>query len=92
MANATDLKHRPPFVPVLRPRPPVKISRQGPERPFVIAVSIDENGSYVVPECFPALPAEELEQMLADVNATNNFATFVSRARRGFVAMAEAGL
>lgn len=58
----------------------------------MIAVSIDENGRYVVPECFPALPAEEFDQMLADVNETNNFAQFVSRARRGFVAMAEAGL
>eukprot|EP00752_Nemacystus_decipiens_P007822 g6987.t1 len=69
-----------------------QISRQEPERPFVIAVSIDESGRYVVPECFPALPAEEMDQMLADVNESNKFAQFVSRARRGFVAMAAAGL
>ncbi|CAN0079212.1 unnamed protein product [Pylaiella littoralis] len=69
-----------------------QISRQEPERPFVIAVSIDQNGRYVVPECFPSLPTEKFDDMLADVNETNDFAKFVSRARRGFVAMAEAGL
>lgn len=58
----------------------------------MIAVSIDEEGRYIVPECFPALPAEEFDRMLTDVNETNNFAKFVSRARRAFVAMAEAGL
>lgn len=58
----------------------------------MIAVSIDENGRYVVPECFPTLPPQEFEQMLEDVNETNDFASFVSRARRGFVALAEAGL
>lgn len=69
-----------------------KISRQEPERPFVIAVFIDDNGRYVVPECFPALPTEELDRMLVDVNESNDFAKFVSRVRRGFVSMAEAGL
>ena len=82
------------FLHSLRPTPPHtrQISRQTPQRPFVIAVTIDGDGCYVVPECFPALPAEEMEQMIADVNETNNFAKFVSRARRAFVAMAEAGL
>lgn len=38
------------------------------------------------------LPRENFERMLADVNDSNDFATFVSRVRRGFVSMAEAGL
>lgn len=58
----------------------------------MIAVSIDENGHYLVPECLPSLPTEEFDEMLADVNDTNDFAKFVSRVRRGFVTMAEAGL
>lgn len=69
-----------------------KISRTDPDRPFVIAVSIDENGLYVVPECFPTLPADEFDQMVATVNETNDFGGFVSKVRRGFVALAEAGL
>lgn len=72
--------------------PFAQISRNDPERPFVIAVYVDENGRYVVPECFPALPREDFERLLADVNDTNNFASFVSSVRRGFVALAEAGL
>ncbi|CAB1115635.1 unnamed protein product [Ectocarpus sp. CCAP 1310/34] len=69
-----------------------QISRQEPERPFVIAVFIDDNGRYVVPECFPALATEDLDRMLVDVNESNDFAKFVSRVRRRFVSMAEAGL
>ena len=37
------------------------------------------------------LPREDLRHMVANVNATNDFASFVSRVRRGFVALAEAG-
>ena len=70
----------------------LKISRTDPDRPYVIAVSIDDEGRYVVPECFPALPEEDFKRMVGDVNYTNNFASFVSRVRRGFVALAEAGL
>ncbi|CAM9604139.1 unnamed protein product [Ascophyllum nodosum] len=69
-----------------------QISRTDPDRPYVIAVSIDDEGRYVVPECFPALPEEDFKRMVGDVNYTNNFASFVSRVRRGFVALAEAGL
>lgn len=58
----------------------------------MIAVFIDDSGRYVVPECFPALPTEELDRMLVDVNESNDFAKFVSRVRRAFVSMAEAGL
>lgn len=73
-------------------RPYSQISRSDPERPFVIAVRIDENGRYAVPECIPMLPAEGFQAMLRDVNETNDFALFVSTVRRGFVALAEAGL
>lgn len=38
------------------------------------------------------LPEAEFEKMLADVNESNDFASFVSRVRRAFVALAEAGL
>lgn len=69
-----------------------QISRTDPDRPFVIAVRIDEAGRYAVPECFPMLPKNDFEQMLADVNESNDFAAFVSRVRRGFVTLADAGL
>lgn len=58
----------------------------------MIAVSIDEDGLYVIPECVPQLPSDAFDQMLADVNETNDFASLVSSVRRGFVALAEAGL
>lgn len=57
----------------------------------MIAVKVDD-GVYVVPECVPALPADQFEAMLADVNRTNDFGSFVSGVRRGFVALAEAGM
>lgn len=74
------------------PAPFGQISRADPERPFVIAVRIDEGGRYTVPECIPALPKEGFERMLRCVNETNDFGSFVSEVRRAFVRLAEAGL
>lgn len=69
-----------------------QISRNDPQRQFIIGIKVSDSGVYFAPECNPPLPAEQLEEMLAEVNRTNRFGGFVSRVRRGFVSLAEAGL
>eukprot|EP00904_Undaria_pinnatifida_P005680 jgi/Undpi1/2241/HiC_scaffold_12.g05627.m1 len=56
-----------------------QISRNDPQRQFIIGIKVSDSGVYFAPECNPPLPAEQLEEMLAEVNRTNRFGGFVSR-------------
>eukprot|EP00696_Hemimastix_kukwesjijk_P012727 gnl/Hemi2/2600_TR926_c0_g1_i1.p1 gnl/Hemi2/2600_TR926_c0_g1~~gnl/Hemi2/2600_TR926_c0_g1_i1.p1 ORF type:complete len:247 (-),score=91.87 gnl/Hemi2/2600_TR926_c0_g1_i1:198-938(-) len=58
-----------------------KVDRSNPSREFLITVLIS-NDRYEVVSCTPTVPG--LDDLLAELNATNNFAGFIHRVRAAF--------
>ncbi|CAH3177544.1 unnamed protein product [Porites lobata] len=52
------------------------------EKPFVFTVSITNQGTYSVKNCMPEV--KELDEMVQQLNSTNNFSKFVVSMRRRF--------
>jgi len=59
-----------------------QIDPADPLQPFNLIIRVEENGTYSVTACDPAI--EGLEGMLRKLNETNNLSSFISTVRRSF--------
>ena len=62
------------------------IDRKNPDRVFSFAVHIDPNDMYQVISCEP--PLANIEELVNQVNQTNDFSKFVRQTRKAFCALA----
>ena len=60
------------------------LDKSNPERPFAFTINVDDNEMYQVEECKPALPREEIDGMVREVNVSNDFGGFVRGVRKLF--------
>jgi hypothetical protein len=59
------------------------INRAEPQKQAMIAIYVDENKEYQMHACTPALPTSQ--QLVDDLNKSNNFARFIGQVRKQFV-------
>lgn len=64
------------------------IHRDQPQKQAIIAIFVDENKEYQMHACTPALPMSQ--QLVDELNKSNNFARFIGQVRKQFVQQAAA--
>ncbi|XP_034989079.1 kinetochore protein Spc25 isoform X1 [Zootoca vivipara] len=55
------------------------------EKPYILTLTINEEGAYEVVSCFP--PLDCIEELQQKVRETNNFSAFIANIRKAFIAL-----
>ncbi|XP_015671881.1 kinetochore protein Spc25 [Protobothrops mucrosquamatus] len=61
------------------------IDRKDFQKPYVLTLSINEEGAYEVISCSP--PLDCIEELQRKVRETNNFSAFIANVRKAFIAL-----
>ncbi|XP_060634496.2 kinetochore protein Spc25 [Anolis sagrei] len=61
------------------------ISHKDVDQPYVLTLSLNEEGAYEVISCFP--PLDCIKELQDKVRETNNFSAFIANVRKAFVAL-----
>ena len=71
------------------PPPHPQIDAADPERPFLFGVKVQADNQYEVTRCEPAVG--DIPQLLAALNASQDFGVFVKAVRRAWVRQVRGG-
>ncbi|XP_028603579.1 kinetochore protein Spc25 isoform X1 [Podarcis muralis] len=55
------------------------------EKPYILTLTINEEGAYEVVSCFP--PLDCIEELQQKVRETSNFSAFIANVRKAFIAL-----
>ncbi|XP_053142995.1 kinetochore protein Spc25 [Hemicordylus capensis] len=61
------------------------IDHKDPDKPYMLTLSINEEGAYEVVSCSP--PLDCVEELQLKVRETNNFSAFIANIRKAFIAL-----
>ena len=65
-----------------------QIDRSDPEKEYSVAIVVNDDDVYRVTSCVPDV--DDMDELVSELNATNNFSRFVQKVRCSFVGIVDA--